>query len=171
MEYEAFAVLPWEACVGLVVALSDTTTNLLSALLGAIVGGAASLAGSIVVGRWSRVSDARLRLYDELLPEATSTWEQLRYNIGISELHDRMNGTVHALRRASVVAGQPERRAADAIVRAWDQIDRAPHTINPETREAVEGLRVLGEHDGTAGASTRLEGDPSARPVPTAHLA
>jgi hypothetical protein len=64
------------------VAVSDATLSLFSALLGAIVGGAASLLGSIVVGRWSRISDARLRLYDELLPEATRTWELLEYNLG-----------------------------------------------------------------------------------------
>jgi len=60
-----------------VVALSESTTSLLAALLGALVGGAASLAGSIVVSRWSRSSEARLRLYDELVPAAMTAYETL----------------------------------------------------------------------------------------------
>src|SRR5512132_3486078 len=56
--------------MGLVVALSGTTTSLLAALLGAVVGGVATLAGSTLVNRWDRAMDARLRLYDQLIPQA-----------------------------------------------------------------------------------------------------
>jgi hypothetical protein len=50
-----------------------------------------------------------------------------------------MTGTLHALRRASVVAGRPERREADVIFRAWGLTDRDP-ALNPEAAEAVRNL-------------------------------
>jgi hypothetical protein len=129
----------------LVVALSDATSNLLSALLGAIVGGAASLAGAIVVSRWNRVSDARLRLYDELIPAAMSLTEQLDGNLLDEQLRDNLTGVLHAMRRASIVAGRPERRAADAIVRAWGLVVEAKSKglyllDTPEALDAWQGL-------------------------------
>ena len=51
-----------------------------------------------------------------------------------------MTGTLHALRRASVVAGRPERREADAIVRTWDLVLAKDPFHNPDAAEAVRNL-------------------------------
>jgi hypothetical protein len=105
--------------MGFVVAFSEDTLNLISALLGAIVGGVASLAGSIVVSRWTRASDARLRLYEQLVPEAQRAQRRLRGHLDDEQLR---NGLIHALRdihRASVVAGKSERKTAHFIVKEW----------------------------------------------------
>jgi hypothetical protein len=48
---------------------SETWSSLLAALVGAIVGGAASLAGTMLVNRMQMATNARMRLYDELLPK------------------------------------------------------------------------------------------------------
>jgi hypothetical protein len=122
MEYEAIEALDGEARMGLVVALSEGTINLLSALLGAVVGGALTLTGSIVVSRWSRASEARMRMYDELIPQAMGSLYRLEVEPHAPDAGDHvgaLSDTLHALRRASVVAGRPERRAADSIIRAW----------------------------------------------------
>jgi hypothetical protein len=123
--------------MGLVVAFSDATISLFSALLGAIVGGAASLAGSIVVSRWSRATDARLRLYDELIPAAIGVLQQRPFaEVSMDQIAD----TLHALRRASVVAGRPERHAADAVIRTWSQYERARIITEDKAREAFDSL-------------------------------
>ena len=124
----------------LVVAFSDATISLFAALLGAIVGGAASLAGSIVVSRWSRASDARLRLYDELIPAAISMLQSYRHLLPNPELHDRIGDTLHTLRRTSVVAGRPERHDADAIIRTWGQFEEASYMTSGEARERLPSL-------------------------------
>ena len=53
-------------------AAQDTSRNvwvpLLSALLGAVVGAAASLTGSVLVRRWELKKTTRIRMYDELMP-------------------------------------------------------------------------------------------------------
>jgi CHASE1-domain containing sensor protein len=49
--------------------MSETWTSLLAALVGAIVGGAASLAATMVVNKQQMATNAQMRLYDELLPK------------------------------------------------------------------------------------------------------
>jgi hypothetical protein len=119
----------------LVVVFSDATISLFAALLGAIVGGAASLAG-----RWSRASDARLRLYDELIPAAISMLQSYLHLFPNPELHDRIGGTLHTLRRASVVAGRPERHDADAIIRTWGRFEEASYMTSDEARQRLPSL-------------------------------
>jgi hypothetical protein len=47
---------------------SDVWVPLLSALLGAIVGGLTALLGSVLVKRWELKKTTRIRMYDELMP-------------------------------------------------------------------------------------------------------
>jgi hypothetical protein len=51
-----------------------------------------------------------------------------------------MTGTLHALRRASVVAGRPERREADAIVRACGLVLAKDPFHNLDAAEAFRNL-------------------------------
>jgi hypothetical protein len=49
--------------------MSETWTNLLSGAIGAIFGATLSLLGTRYVIKWQMASNARMRLYDELLPK------------------------------------------------------------------------------------------------------
>jgi predicted histidine transporter YuiF (NhaC family) len=55
--------------------MSEPWTSLVAALVGAIVGGAASLASTMVVNKQQMATNARLRLYYELLPNLERAME------------------------------------------------------------------------------------------------
>jgi hypothetical protein len=52
--------------------MDEVWISLLSGVVGAVVGGAASLAGTVLVNRMQMATNARLRLYDDLLPKLTA---------------------------------------------------------------------------------------------------
>jgi hypothetical protein len=90
--------------------MSDAFTNLLAALLGAIVGGLLTLAGSVLVNRWELRRTARFRIYEELLPKITQeTWPSLKLH---GEQPELFHQSMDALQRASTILGPNEWRAA-----------------------------------------------------------
>ena len=98
--------------------MSDTWISLLAALVGAIVGGAASLAGTMVVNKRQMTTNARMRLYDELLPSLARAVDALRSvfdPIGVDEVADLLA----AVRRASAIAGRSERNTSHDLAVRW----------------------------------------------------
>jgi hypothetical protein len=90
--------------------MSDASSNLLAALLGAIVGGFLALAGSVLVNRWELRRTARFRVYQELLPRVMNeTWPRFRWRGEQAELFEQ---SMDALQRASTVLGPREWLAA-----------------------------------------------------------
>jgi hypothetical protein len=155
-----------------VVALSDTTTSLIAALLGAIVGGVATLAGSIVVNRRERALDARLRMYDKLLPATGKAWETFTSESEAGPL----NESLYALRRASVIAGPAERRIVDTIFQRWaraSELERQADTVMSEFNERRRKYEQrLAERRASAGAQENLKDQESDlnKPYPQALL-
>jgi hypothetical protein len=91
--------------------MSETWTSLLSGVVGAIVGGAASLAGTMVVNKRQMATNARMRLYDQLLPELDDAIVE-HMGVAVPEL-------LEAVRRASAIAGRAERRDAHNLWQLW----------------------------------------------------
>lgn len=91
-------------------------SGFLAALAGAVVGGGASLAGSVLVNRREHVRAARIRLHDELVPALR---EELPPKVGFL-LDSHFEEVLEATRRAAVLAG---RRSVELV----DEIDVA-HT-------------------------------------------
>jgi hypothetical protein len=90
--------------------VSGVWVPLLSALLGAIVGGAATLSGSVLVNRWELRRTARFRMYEELLPRVKNeTWPRFRWDGHDRELFEQ---SLDALERVGAIAGPLEWRCA-----------------------------------------------------------
>ena len=112
---------------------SDVWVPLLSALLGAVVGGAATLAGSVLVSRWELQRRARLRLYEELLPRVKNeTWPQFRRRDGG---HEELEQSLDALERTAVIAGPREwwYAVAAKVHGVWDAFTRFVPPASPRT--------------------------------------
>jgi hypothetical protein len=97
---------------------------LLAALLGALVGGVATLTGSVLVKRWELRKTTRIRMYDELLPALFEQYRRIvmtmRYFSERGELSPtppRMDLIEDAgeLRRAGVIAGGREAQITERI--------------------------------------------------------
>jgi hypothetical protein len=99
--------------------MSETWTSLLSGVVGAIVGGAASLAGTMVVNKRQMATNARMRLYDELLPELERAVDDLK---GLTEpmAMERVPELLAAV-RASAIAGRLERKDAHNLWQLWGE--------------------------------------------------
>jgi hypothetical protein len=107
---------------------SDVWVPLLSALLGAIVGGATTLVASVLVKRWELKKTTRIRMYDELMPalyrefrpSSIAIVQRGRGHGGLMPpptfgLLDRA-GELH---RAGVIAGGKEAQITEEM---WDTI-------------------------------------------------
>lgn len=81
---------------------------MLSALLGAVVGGLLALAGSVLVGRREVVRRARIRLYDEMIPSAMNVL-RLREDLDLP--------LYRAIVRAATLAGPKDRAKAVALTK------------------------------------------------------
>jgi hypothetical protein len=105
---------------------SDVWVPLLSALLGAIVGGAATLTGSVLVNRWELRRTARFRMYQELLPKVRNeTWPRYRWHDDSREAQEAFERSLEALEREGAIAGELEwRRAVLAKVFGWGCADK-----------------------------------------------
>jgi hypothetical protein len=97
--------------------MSETWTSLLSGIVGAIVGGAASLAGTMVVNKRQMATNARMRLYDQLLPELL----RATTDDGTGVAEERVPEVLAAVRRASAIAGRLERRDAHNLWQLWGE--------------------------------------------------
>ena len=96
--------------------MSETWTSLLAGVVGAIVGGAASLAGTVLVNKMQMATNARMRLYDELLPkleQATDHVYQGRTALPFED--EQWSDAVLAMRRAAAIAGRHERKAVHEL--------------------------------------------------------
>ena len=129
--------------------MSEAWSNLLAALVGAIVGGAASLAGTVLVNRMQMATNARLRMYDELLPafarkvdrSETATSGQVML-AAIAEA----DGALDALRRASAIAGRQERKAVHKLMNLWIDLQVARRVEGPtDLSDEVEVFAVAAQ--------------------------
>lgn len=99
--------------------LADVWVPLGSVLLGALVGGLASLGGSVIVDRLRLRREMRIRIYDEHLSEATSAlarWWTRSHEGSIDLEHNAALMAVARIRRTAVIAGKADRRQ----IRRWE---------------------------------------------------
>jgi hypothetical protein len=113
--------------------MSDTLTSLLAALVGAIVGGAASLIGTMIVNKQQMATNARVRLYDELLPNLALRVDGLLddWEPASAVAEEQMPDLLEAVRRASAIAGPFERKAAHNLASLWVEHRSAPRAEMP----------------------------------------
>lgn len=115
--------------------MSETWTSLLSGVVAAIVGGAASLAGTMVVNKRQMATNARMRLYDQLLPELEGAIDD---RTGVAE--ERVPELLAAVRRASAVAGRLERQDAHNLSRLWGEHQAETDVENKAWQEEIKTL-------------------------------
>jgi hypothetical protein len=129
--------------------MSETWTSLLAALVGAIVGGAASLAGTMLVNKQQMATNARMRLYDQLLPDlsrAIADWASARTPfrpIAKEYPLPAVRGVIElltAVSRASAIAGRHERRFVNDLRELWREYEA---DLWAEQREDAEIARTL----------------------------
>jgi hypothetical protein len=105
--------------------MSETWTSLLAALVGAIVGGLASLGGTMLVNKQQMATNARMRLYDELLPRLSRAIDALLDGhvdpITQQVAEEQTPELLAAVRRASAIAGRLERRDAHNLSQLWGE--------------------------------------------------
>jgi hypothetical protein len=130
--------------------MSAVWTSLLSGVVGAIVGGAASLAGTMVVNKRQMATNARMRLYDELLPELERAIDD---RTGATE--ERVPEVLAAVRRASAIAGRLERRDARNLWQLWGE-----HQAKLEAETEAE-RRAWEERTRTLPVSVHADPDPA----------
>lgn len=110
-----------------------------SALLGAAVGGGASLLGSIVVERRKLTRESRVRMFDELLPRLMQARQVPMERPPLEAIH-----------RAAILAGRSDQRSAAHILRLWDEME--------EISRAEQGVVASRESmPATTAASQRLD--------------
>jgi hypothetical protein len=119
-----------------------------AALAGAVVGGVASLVGSVLVNRREHVRLARMRLHDELVPALLAGIPQ--HGLSVTRT---FSDNLAATRRTAVLAGRQARKRV-AIVEAardsWrtvieDKGERNEYgelIASDELRSAIDELRV-----------------------------
>ncbi len=118
-----------------------------AALLGALVGGFAAAAGSVLVNRRELVRSARVRLHDELLPELEESVDQSR---------DEFRKQLEASRRASVLAGDGALECVKSIETAHEVFDWAAGDLVPGAFNSRTG-RYEGESGREEYSKARLE--------------
>jgi hypothetical protein len=94
----------------------NVESSLIAALVGALVGGAASLAGSILVGRQDLTRKMRIQMYQDMLPSLqekvseiikdSSRQQSLRLITSLDEVRDEVYKAITVLRRAAIIAGR-----------------------------------------------------------------
>jgi hypothetical protein len=117
-------------------AMSETWTSLLSGVVGAIVGGAASLAGTMLVNRMQVAANARMRMYDELLPKLqqalseymvfTGFTTDFKRDLKVKEVNkdaaQRVDEALAALRRVSGLTGRQEQQQVAKLGPIWREL-------------------------------------------------
>jgi hypothetical protein len=112
--------------------MDETWSNLLSGIVGALVGGAASLAGTVLVNRMQMAAGARLRIYDDLLPKfrhAVDEYLELPPSGALQSINtaaaEQATEVLAALRRAAAIAGGHERHYAERLNDRWRSFQRS----------------------------------------------
>jgi hypothetical protein len=117
--------------------VSDFDSNLLSGLIGAIVGGGLSLVGSIIVNRRERKAALRYEVY-LLAADLVPRMDEAPRPVG--ERHDEMVKQLDSMARLGAIAGRDERRLTTEVQLQWlqarnasgrgDLRDMTPHLTN-----------------------------------------
>jgi hypothetical protein len=90
---------------------SNLVAALLGAFVGAVGGGAASLAGSVIVNRLQLRREMRIRMYDDLLPKLAVDFARTDAEITSSlapEIPKAFQSALAEMKRASVIAGRTD---------------------------------------------------------------
>ncbi len=94
--------------------MSDTAVNLLSGLIGAILGGVLSLVGSIIVNRRERRTALRHQLY-LLATDLAPRMEDARFGrVSKADIDDMVVQAGRLLRLGAIAGGDERRLAAEA---------------------------------------------------------
>jgi hypothetical protein len=93
----------------------------MAAFVGAIVGGLASLGGTMLVNKQQMATNARMRLYDELLPELADAVEAVLEPLVPEDqvAEEVLPQLLEKVRRASAIASRHERRFANNLWQLW----------------------------------------------------
>lgn len=91
---------------------------LVGAVVGAIIGGAITLIGSVIVGRWELANAARLRAFEELLPKVIQESSVLQHSYATSN-DLQLDTDLRALARVAAIAGRTEYRTMQRIGKMW----------------------------------------------------
>ena len=92
--------------------MSEAVISLVSGIVGALIGGAASLAGTMLVGRMHFVRGARVKIFQEILPRITErTLPSFINDQRSAERFEEYVASIGELAREAQVAGRPERSA------------------------------------------------------------
>jgi hypothetical protein len=118
-----------------------------SALAGALVGGFASAAGSLVVARRRAALDARTVLYLELVADFRPSRDRPMFQ---SE-GPPPDGVLKSMRRTAILAGRRDRRLVGALQSAWEDYRQEPPADDPRwepvhntlTGEPLPGQRTI----------------------------
>lgn len=116
-----------------------------SALAGAIAGGGAALVGSIIVNRRELTRRARIRMFDEILPELVN-----RDNGDLGDAEPEFK----ALERAAAISSRGDRRAVSNLYSLWRG---AQASLGPELTQVVTAFMDDWEETGV-------------RPPPVTHI-
>ncbi len=92
-----------------------------SAVAGAVVGGAASLAGSVVVQRRQVVRETRLKIYREILPDLVE-------DVMNTMADQQVERDFRELVRLCALVGRSPRELAENASNDFDSIRLAPHS-------------------------------------------
>jgi hypothetical protein len=123
--------------------MSDAWSNVLSAVVGAIIGGAfTSFAGPWYRDRRNRVAKARRRMSRVLLPEFGQAIAD--YTGNDSESRRRGWAALSELERAAAIAGIREKKAVRKLKRLWATLEAIEDgRRSPAKRAKVRrGLRI-----------------------------
>jgi hypothetical protein len=129
--------------------LSDVVSNLLSGVVGALVGGIASLGGSVLVNKQQRNIAVCQRVYSEL-PKVMDSWGKIQVTSkrpGGSTYDSAVDKTFQEIGRISPLAGRRVNRRVDAIWTDYANwiIDRAEQREVREER-IWKGLKELDDY-------------------------
>jgi hypothetical protein len=135
---------------------SGVWVPLLAALLGALVGGVATLTGSVLVKRWELKKTTRIRMYDELLPAPLEQYRRIATTMRYfwergqwSPAPPRMELLENAgeLRRAGLIVGGREAQITERIWTLWREhttdavaLGARPLRWHPDEPEAIGAM-------------------------------
>jgi hypothetical protein len=89
------------------------------AVVGAIIGGAITLIGSVIVSRWELANAARLRAFEELLPKVRQESLSILKDSYATSDDLQLETDLRALARVAAIAGRTEYRTMQRIGKMW----------------------------------------------------
>jgi hypothetical protein len=119
----------------------DVWSDVVIPLGAVLVGALASLAGSILVNRWQLRKNARLEVWENILPAIRDLWGIYEVNIILGEnlpSPPPIQKQLDALGRKVVLLKRPDKKAYDALYMASVKWSMLRTDIEPLTKEEVE---------------------------------